>query len=190
MGFFSIEPLFRSETAFKYKMHLALQKQKAAESLCDHLLREYAGRQEGYRAMCVALLTQLIVEISRWFDQSLGQTSMRREFQGKERTVEAAISYMEQNFTKEITVDDVARFSFISSSRLSHVFKDTTGLSLLDYLTRIRLDQACAMLADGTRNVSEIACSLGFHDASYFSRLFRKELGCTPSDYRKKTVLS
>jgi two-component system response regulator YesN len=98
--------------------------------------------------------------------------------------VEAAIAYLDQHYAGEVSVEDVARSAFISPSRLSHVFKDATGMSLIDYLTQIRIDRAQHLLAETDRTVAEICFELGIQSPTYFTRLFRRMTGTSPSQYR------
>lgn len=155
--FFAIEPIFRTETSFRYKLHLAPSQQRTMTSLCAHLDRELSSESPGYRSMCTGLLLHLVVFISRCFDQTLARGDARQEFDGKQSMVEAAMAYLERNYAGNVLVEDIARSAFISSSRLSHVFRETTGMSLMDYLTRIRIDRAQQLLAETERGIGRCA---------------------------------
>jgi AraC-like DNA-binding protein/mannose-6-phosphate isomerase-like protein (cupin superfamily) len=188
--FFSTEPLFREEAAFRYKLHLSLSNQKSLVALLDQLERDLAEKKPAYTVNCTGLFLQMIVLLSRCFDRRFESTNVRSEFEGKEQMVSAAIAYLEENCANDVRVEDIARSVFISPSRLSHVFKETTGMSLLDYLTRMRVERACQMLAESDQSVTAIAYALGFHDSAYFTRLFGKAIGLSPTAYRKQVELS
>jgi AraC-like DNA-binding protein len=183
--FFSLEPLFRQETSFRYKLHLNPIQQKTVIGLRDHIQREMSEQTPGFRPLCTSLFIQLLIFISRSFDISITSQQVRNEFDGKEKTVAMAISFLEQNYSSDVSVEDIAKCAFVSSSRLSHVFKSATGISLIDYLTKLRINRACELCSTTNKNVSEIAYLLGFHDPSYFSRAFKQQTGKTPSEYRK-----
>jgi AraC family transcriptional regulator, L-rhamnose operon regulatory protein RhaS len=184
--FFTIEPLFRSETSFRYKLHLSLSQQESFQRLRAALEQELFRQGTAYRAMATSLFVQMIIMLSRHFAEMLSTRQVRSEFDGKERTVAAAIAFLEQNYANDVSVEDVARSAYVSASRLSHVFKQATGMSLLDYLTRMRTDRAVELLSSTDRNITEIAYELGFHDPSYFARAFRKVAGVTPSQFRAR----
>ncbi len=183
--FFAIEPLFRRETAFRHKLHLPASAQQTVRGLRGRLERELRAREPGYKSLCTGLLLQLVVFVSRCFDRSLQSHAVEQEFDGKQTMVQAAIAYLERNYGGDIRVEDIARSAFISPSRLSHVFKDTTGMSLMDYLTRIRIDRAQQLLAETDRGICAIAYELGIRSPPYFTRLFKRMTGMSPSDYRR-----
>jgi AraC-like DNA-binding protein/quercetin dioxygenase-like cupin family protein len=188
MRFLSIEPLFRSETSFRYKLHLGPAMQRHLAVQCTRLKEELTDKKPGFQPMCVALFLELLVQIGRQFESSLGSADVRHDFEGKERVVAAAISYLEQHYARSVSVADVARHSYISPSRLSHVFKEATNMSLIDYLTKLRIDQACKLLTQSQKTISEIAADLGFHDPSYFGRIFKQQAGKSPLAYRRSAT--
>lgn len=106
------------------------------------------------------------------------------EFTEKNEQIEAACRYMQENLDKMITRDEVASAVWLSPSYFSHLFKQTMGVGYNEYLTELRIKQAKQMLL---RNVSvgDIAVSVGFRDARYFSNIFQNKTGFTPSEYRR-----
>ncbi len=182
--FFTTEPLFREETSFRHKLHLSLTSQATVTTLVDGIRAETTSRTAGYEVGATGLFLQLVVHVSRAFDRSLESLGAVPQFEGRESLVSAAIAYLEQNFSSDVRVEDIARSVFISASRLSHVFKETTGMSLGDYLTRMRIDRACQLLMQGELSITQIAFSLGFNDSAYFTRLFSKTTGMSPTVYR------
>jgi AraC-like DNA-binding protein len=185
MRFFAIEPFFRSETSFRYKLHLSSTQQDTMATYCSSMEEELSGRQPGYKSLCTGLLLQMVVFLSRCFDLSISSQNVRTEFNGKQKMVEAAIAYLEHNYAGDVRVDDVARSAFISPSRLAHVFKDTTGMSLMDYLTQIRIDRAQQLLQQTGQTIAEISFELGIQSPAYFARLFKRMVGQSPTEYRK-----
>ncbi len=188
--FFSIEPFFRSETSFRYKLHLTPSQQADIEQILNEIENEFSRRDAAYGIVCTGLFLKLMTYLSRYFEQKINRDKAVMEFKGKARAVEEAISYIEENFENEIRLDELARSAYISSSRLSHLFKQATGMSPLDYVIRVRVDRACGLLTSTQRNITDIAFDVGFHDSSYFSRAFRKLTGVSPTGFRKTADLS
>ena len=82
--------------------------------------------------------------------------------------------------------DSVAAHIGLSPEYVSRLFKQETGINLVNYIQTERLQAACSMLMGSELSVSEIAARLGFDNFAYFSKLFRKHTGVSPSTYRKK----
>lgn len=98
--------------------------------------------------------------------------------------IEAACRYMQTNLGKMITRDEVAGAVWLSPSYFSHLFKQTMGIGYNEYLTELRIKQAKRMLVQNV-SISDIAVSVGFRDARYFSNIFQQKTGYTPSEYRR-----
>jgi len=95
-----------------------------------------------------------------------------------------ALEYMEENLAAELSREKVAKVAGLSPSHFSHLMRVKTGSSFTDLLTRLRVDRACHLLAHTQLDLAQIALDCGFGDQSYFTRVFRKRLARTPSDYR------
>jgi len=92
--------------------------------------------------------------------------------------------YIQENFSKPITIKDLAHNVALSESYFIKAFKSITNITPIDYLISIRLSYAKRYLAESTLSVIEISDICGFNDASYFSYYFKKKVGMTPSQYR------
>ncbi len=98
--------------------------------------------------------------------------------------IKKAKEYIEANFTKEISREDVAHHVYVSPEYFSRIFKQVTNENFIDYLIRLRMVKAIEMLEKGLK-INEIAEGIGYHSSRYFSRLFKKFTGYKPSDYRR-----
>ncbi|MDO4159534.1 MAG: AraC family transcriptional regulator [Prevotellaceae bacterium] len=99
--------------------------------------------------------------------------------------VAAAIHYMKENIEKKLTLKDLADYTGYSSSHFSSLFKEQTGHSPLNYLTIIKIQQACAMLDNTNMKINQICFKVGIEDCYYFSRVFSKQMGMSPKQYRE-----
>mgnify|MGYP001161773188 CR=1 FL=1 len=94
--------------------------------------------------------------------------------------------YLEEHFNSEIKLDDLsARFS-INKFYLLRKFKDNYGVTINQYITKLRITHAKEFLRFSELNVTEVACEVGISDSAYFSRIFKKEEGISPSEFRKQ----
>jgi AraC-like DNA-binding protein len=93
--------------------------------------------------------------------------------------------YMRRNLQNPLSRADVAEAVHFSPSHLARIFQATTGKTLLERLTELRLSQACALLSETTLSITRIALEVGFNSFSHFTQLFKSHIGMTPSDYRR-----
>ncbi|MGC9523316.1 MAG: substrate-binding domain-containing protein [Anaerolineae bacterium] len=99
--------------------------------------------------------------------------------------VRRAMAYIHEHYMEPITRKEIAAHVNVSARHLDRCFSDETGITPIDYLNRFRLRQARRLLRSNTLNISEIAAAVGFSDSSYFSRVFSREVGMSPSDFRR-----
>jgi len=101
------------------------------------------------------------------------------------KVVKQAITYLTANLEKKITLDEVANVVGACSFRLCRLFGKHTGITMTEYVNRLRVERARKRLADPGRQISEIAFEVGFSSLSQFNRNFRKVAGESPSEYRE-----
>ena len=99
---------------------------------------------------------------------------------------EAARSELDAHFREDVDMRALAGKLFISPDYLRQVFRQNIGESPLGYLIRKRLETACELLNFTELPIGEVAQRVGLDNAYYFSRIFRKKLGCSPSEYRRR----
>ncbi len=100
--------------------------------------------------------------------------------------MEAMTEYLEQQYSQDISLTDLADYMGLSVSYISRYFKKKTGKNFVDHLYRIRLCHAMEELACSDKSITSIALDCGFPNIATFNKLFRKEYGATPSEYRRK----
>lgn len=100
--------------------------------------------------------------------------------------VNQAIAYMEQNYDKKLTLQDVADHSFVSQWHLSKLINKHTGKSFYDLLNSIRIDKAKELLLDPSLKIGDIVDKVGFSDNAHFARVFKKLTGCSANEYRNR----
>ena len=83
-------------------------------------------------------------------------------------------------------MDKVSQQIYISPYYLSHLFKEELGITFLEYLTRIRMEEAKKLLMDRSMTILDISAQVGYDDPSYFSKVFKKNMGVSPNQYRKQ----
>lgn len=116
---------------------------------------------------------------------------LNRDFSAKEllrsnKVMQDALRYIDDNYTCDISLEELAAKCLVSKYYLSHLFSKSMGKSIGKYILDKRMYMAKYMLSSTDVSVEQISLQCGFSDSAYFCRLFKKELGCTPTQFRKK----
>lgn len=130
----------------------------------------------------VGNLYMLLAEIAPQSPPASAQTSLG----AREDYVEYAIRYIQQNYALKLSVAHIASLLGIHRSYFSTIFKEHTHMSPQDFLLWVRMSKAKELLKDTALSVLSIAHSVGYEDALLFSRIFKKQTGLSPREYRKK----
>ncbi|MDR3542105.1 MAG: PocR ligand-binding domain-containing protein [Desulfosporosinus sp.] len=101
------------------------------------------------------------------------------------QAIQKAAEYMRENFRNKITIEDIAQVVYLSPCYVSRIFKQGLGCTLMEYLTQIRVEKAKTMLKNPKYNVMQVAEESGFEDPAYFTRVFKKLEGITPSRFKQ-----
>ena len=96
------------------------------------------------------------------------------------------IQYINENYNHITDIDQIAEHFFISKYHLCRYFRKNLGIPLMSYLNTIKITQACRMMKAGNSSMTQIAMECGFNSSSYFCKVFKKERGISPTEYRKK----
>ena len=127
-----------------------------------------------------------VFEMMKWASYVTGKTFQYiKESRETETIVDRLKRYMNENYTRKLTRDEIASEVYLSPDYVAKLFHGETGVHLKDYLNDLRLNKAKALLSEGKMNVSEISTAVGFDNFSYFSTLFKKSVGLSPSEYKK-----
>jgi two-component system response regulator YesN len=133
--------------------------------------------------LSIASFDELCMMIRNTLDTMLDNVYETRNVKNAEM-LGTVLRYIRENYGRPITLDDAARSVFLSPFYLSHTFKDELGITFIEYITRVRIEEAKKLLSDKSRSMQSIAEAVGYDDASYFSKVFKKNMGVTPNRYR------
>ena len=103
----------------------------------------------------------------------------------KAAAVKYAIEIIRKNYTYRLTLEDISEKLHISREHLCRIFRQTTGMTVMEYIMRYRVMCSAEKLINSEESISEIAFGCGFDSASYFDKIFARYFHCTPGDYRK-----
>jgi AraC-like DNA-binding protein len=154
---------------------------------CSEILQEQEKHEPGCEIILRALVMKLLVLfLKENIPVELSADQSRISFESSEKgyIVSTIVSFINENYMKEISLERISRNMYLSPVYISKIFKEETGESPINYLIKIRLAKAMEMLQEGTQSVKTIAKSIGYHDAYYFSKLFKKYYGSPPSRHK------
>lgn len=143
--------------------------------------KECENQEIGYKLACKGILYQLITYLMRNY-----AVLKLNEIENSKRNknlirLNTVIQYIQEHYTETISNQTLAEMVHLSEDRFNHLFKESMGISPLNYVNDIRLKKADNLLKTGEYTVGEAASMAGFGDINHFGRLFRKKYGCTPS---------
>ncbi|MBP3873882.1 MAG: response regulator [Lachnospiraceae bacterium] len=130
-------------------------------------------------------------EIRNWFVDNMTSITGTIQNQAEEKdesTVSRACKYIQENFRNELSLDDVSKEVNVSPYYFSKLFKEEVGENFIDYLTSLRINNAKELLRRPPLSVREAGMQSGYPDPNYFSRIFKKQTGMTPREYREQNV--
>ena len=117
--------------------------------------------------------------------RTLSNSSFNNEqFNYNSRRIEKAFDYMNMNYNRGVSLEEVAKAASMPEVSFSRFIKKRTGSTFIDSLNEIRLGHATKMLISSTQTISEIAYKCGFNNISNFNRIFKKKKNCTPKEFR------
>jgi two-component system response regulator YesN len=162
----------------------------------EHMAYESGGMTYKFRSRSEYLPMILKIngneELRLWFiDKILGacrNVKVKKE-ESSSTVIDKAKAYIDKQYHKDISLDEVSKEVDISPYYFSKLFKEETGENFIEYLTNMRIKRAKELLNDTDMSMKEICCRIGYSDPNYFSRIFKKNLGVTPTEYKEGRIL-
>ena len=150
--------------------------------IMQSLLSEMTKKGAGYRLICQDLLEVMVVRLTRHSSLLSSDVSSVKSSQECVKVKQ----YIESNYARAISLDDLAQISHLNKYYLVHAFTKCFGCSPMSFLCGIRLKASQELLASTDHNITQVAELSGFSSQSYFAQCFQKHCHMSPSAYRKK----
>jgi AraC-like DNA-binding protein len=154
-------------------------------TLFDQLRMDLSGSAPADRLLAQARLLTVLLLLLREAER---QTARPAEAEPlglvrRQELVRRAKEYLAKNYARCVALDEIAAALDVSSYHLSHIFSAESDFSLFSYLTNLRIEKACVLLREGRLNVSEVAQAVGYSDANYFAKVFRRQTNQSPRQF-------
>lgn len=156
-------------------------------NLCLRMISERYSNQAGQYFMQKTYLMQLLLMLMRQIVQAPNGNASSYHFEThhKSYVVSEIRQYLTEHYAEKISLDLIAKNMYLSSAYISKIFKEETGEAPINFLIKLRLEQAREQLeANNRKSIKAISTSVGYEDVYYFSKLFKKYYGVSPLNYR------
>lgn len=154
------------------------------QNLFRAMIYELQMCKDNYKEMLEMYLKQIFIMLQRYFKTSskVNNTQIAEE-------IDKAAIYFNERYSEDICIDEYARKHNMSTSWFIRNFKQYTGSTPMQYILNKRIYNAEALLQNSQYNITEVASIVGYDNPLYFSRIFKKSKGLSPSEYRKNIIL-
>lgn len=170
------------KTEERYKLSTALEFDDLDGKfrwIFEQIFEEYVQKKSEYEKVIQRYISILYILLSRYYES---RRSRSNDF------VSRCICYIEDHISENLTVQELSAVAYVSAAHLTRTFRQQTGYSPQGYIRACRLNIAKRKLLTTNDSIEEIATKSGFHDAKYFSRFFKQEMGVPPREFRKKNA--
>ncbi len=158
-----------------------LDNRERVVSKLETLMNTFSVRDEVFDADAASKLLSLLVAVGRMVSSQQSPTPVT-----KKRRLERTLKYIHKNYTENLTVRQLAQMEYLSESRYRALFSAVMKQSPSEYIINLRMNTACELLENSAVDIRQVSQMVGYTDQRYFTRLFRKRYGCTPTEYRKR----
>ena len=150
------------------------------KALFRKIIQELQLCRYGYEDYIASLFNDILLLVNRQ------QHEQKKTTGNVQEQIERAAAYFNENYNTKISIDDYAESLHISTNWFIHNFKQYAGMSPAQYILSLRMVNAQSLLERTTYNIKEISEIVGYENPLYFSRVFKKEIGKSPAQYRKE----
>ena len=150
------------------------------KALFRKIIQELQLCRYGYEDYIASLFNDILLLVDRQ------QHEQKKATGDVQEQIERAAAYFNENYNTKISIDDYAESLHISTNWFIHNFKQYAGMSPAQYILSLRMVNAQSLLERTTYNIKEISEIVGYENPLYFSRVFKKEIGKSPAQYRKE----
>ena len=165
----------------RVRFHNVINGNERAKKILIDLYEEYRAAAPAYE---IAVKGHLLCLLSELFRSEISEKATRRA-DSRADCISPALRYISERYTSEIGLDELASACCMNRSYFCRKFREITGRTAISYVNEYRLTKARGLLMTGDLSVSAVALECGFSDSNYFTRIFTKYYGLSPSKLRQ-----
>jgi AraC-type DNA-binding domain-containing proteins len=182
-----LEPFLVFMEVIRPRLQLTGKSQLKVEELMLEMYHEYCSENKYYEILIKSDLLKLLTIIAREYEV-LEDSKSRELFERYREAITAAIRYVNEYFTSNIYIKDICKIAMMSQTYFTYLFKQITGFTFIRYVNNLRIGKAMEMLKEYNISITDICYAVGFNDIAYFNKVFKKETGLSPRQYRNSTI--
>lgn len=179
-----LKPILARKSLMSLFLSFNKESMTKIEDILSELLFEYQKLTSSSSDTIRMLLIKLLTLIAHEYELTAPQADDAL-FSKYRSAIQRAMDYIDTNYTKNITLNDISKISLMSVSSFSYVFKQLTGKTFVEYINHMRTNHAKKLLSKTNKSLVDICMECGFYDAAHFNRVFKKITQLTPGLYRK-----
>lgn len=165
-------------------------KDPRVDDFIENIFNECEERQFAYKDNCRALLTQLLIYLSRNYISDMLSDKISEKRKRNLARLNQVLCYIDEHFADRISNKELADMMYLSEDRFGHLFRKNVGVPPQQYINELRLQKAKELIQSTDYTITEIARIVGFQDYNHFGRQFLRFYGCTPREVQKSGVLT
>ena len=144
--------------------------------IVKNMEREYADRRTGHMEILRCYLTQVLVHATRACETRIPHEAVTK-----------VMEYLKVHYVEPLSLEILSQLAGYTPQYLSSLFSDEVGMSIQEFLQRLRIEEACKLLLSTSLPVAEIAAAVGYQDTRHFSKVFRRYQIMSPKEYRRES---
>lgn len=156
---------------------------KDIEELYNKMNKEFSKKEDGYIELLRLYTTELMIIIFRTMRRS--KQISNHDTNSNMMVTQKIIEHLQNNYCKSLNLQDLSMIVFLSPNYISRLFKESTGMTLTDYIQNKRIEEACRLLKETDKKIVAISEEVGYKDLKHFQQVFKKVTGTTPSLLRR-----
>ncbi|MBS4203367.1 AraC family transcriptional regulator [Lederbergia citrea] len=185
MDFYYIHPFLDMSDRFHHSLNLQGDYSFHVQSLLEYMIKEFESALIGFSSLIKLKLAELLIVLSRIYNEK--ETLMKNissQYDERKLLVRRICGYLERHYDQKISTQTLCELFNISTRHLNRLFKQDTGLTVIEMIHKIRIEKAKQLLIKSNEKVIDVAIKVGYDDPAFFSRLFKRKIGCSPGRYK------
>jgi AraC-like DNA-binding protein len=180
-------PARRPEQEAPAVLHVRPAQRPALVDRFERIMAEQRQRANGWQAAITAALLDILVATARLRRHQALANEPVKPTGRTDQAVLDIVTHLESSYTQPVRLDDLAARITLSPAHLSRHFGRRMGMGIVEFVHRLRCEEACRLLRWSEESIGRIAMRVGYDEIAYFSRCFRRQIGQSPRQYRRES---
>ncbi|WP_078433942.1 AraC family transcriptional regulator [Metabacillus halosaccharovorans] len=185
MDYFYIHPFLDNSERFHHLLNLDVNTSSRFLHLLEGMMFEYNKENSCYSTLIRLQLVELLIILSRQYNERKSRSMQPlSKHDDVNILIQRICGYLTRNFDQKISIQTLCHLFNISPRHLNRLFKQETGQTIIEMVHNIRIEKAKQYLIETDEKVINVAIRVGYEDPAFFSRLFRRIVGCSPGKFK------